>query len=117
VTVCHRPANPNRAAAKTKHEWYVEDGTIHGGLIKRVSPGMIHTYFDYMTSEYPRHRGHGMLLVQLYGERSGQPWTMDAARRRLRRAGERSGLGWAGPGGGGGGGPGRPPRCDRLRQL
>jgi hypothetical protein len=49
VHVCHRPTNRNRAAAKTKHEWYVQDGVIHGGLIKRASPAMIHTYFEYMS--------------------------------------------------------------------
>jgi integrase len=95
VHVCHRPGNPNQARAKTKHEWSVEDGTVHGGLVKRVSPAMIHTYFDYITSEYPRHHasgGHGMLLVQLHGDGAGQPWTTDAARRMLRRAGRRAGL-------------------------
>ncbi|MEU7043659.1 tyrosine-type recombinase/integrase [Streptomyces varsoviensis] len=93
VHVCHRPANPNRAAAKTKPEWDVEDGTVVGGLIKRASPAMIHTYFEYMTTEYPRQAGHGMLLVQLHGERAGQPWATDAARRMLRRAGDRAELG------------------------
>jgi integrase len=56
---------------------------------------MIHTYFDYVTGEYPRHHasaGHGMLLVQLHGDGAGQPWTTDAARRMLRRAGRRAGL-------------------------
>ena len=43
-----------------------DGGTVTGGLVKRVSPAMVHAYFDYMTSEYPRDRaGHGMLLVQL----------------------------------------------------
>ena len=43
-----------------------------GGLVKRVSPAMVHTYFDYMTSEYPRDRArHGMLLVQLHGRNQG----------------------------------------------
>ncbi|MGH3406162.1 MAG: tyrosine-type recombinase/integrase [Streptosporangiaceae bacterium] len=93
VHVCHRVANPNRAAAKSKHEWAVEDGTVVGGLIKRVSPAMIHTYFEYMTTEYPRAAGHGMLLVQLHGENQGEPWTADAARGMLRRAGDRAGLG------------------------
>ncbi|MEU6047899.1 DUF6262 family protein [Streptomyces griseus] len=37
------------------------------GLIKRVSPAMVHTYFEYVTTEYPRGAGHGMLLVQLRG--------------------------------------------------
>src|SRR6266542_6762786 len=54
VHVCHRPGNPNRAEAKTKHPWQVEEGTVCGGLIRRVSPAMIHTYFDYLTGEYPR---------------------------------------------------------------
>jgi integrase len=94
VHVCHRAGNPNRAAAKTKPEWSVEGGTVCGGVINRVSPAMIHTYFEYVMSEYPRpDPGHGMLLVQLCGPGSGQPWATDAARRMLRRAGQRAGLG------------------------
>ena len=69
VHVCHRPNNPNGAEAKTKHPWRIEDGIVTGGLIKRVSPAMIHTYFDYITTEYPRgSTDHGMLLVQLHGD-------------------------------------------------
>lgn len=91
--VCHRPGNPNRAEAKTKHPWHVDGEVICGGLIKRVSPAMIHTYFDYITTEYPREAGHGMLLVQLHGEQAGAPWAPAAARRMLARAGQRGGLG------------------------
>jgi integrase len=94
VHVCHRPGNPNRAAAKTKHEWSIEGETVRGGLIKRVSPAMVHSYFRYMTEEYPRRLAdHGMLLVQLHGPRYGQPWAPVAARGMLRRASIRSGLG------------------------
>jgi integrase len=92
--VCHRRGNPNHAEAKTKLPWRVEDGTVTGGLIKRVSPAMIHAYFDYITTEYPRFQpGHGMLLVQLHGVAAGQPWAPDGARRMLGRAGIRAGLG------------------------
>ena len=94
VHVCHRAGNPNRAAAKTKPDWSAGDGTVCGGLIKRVSPAMIHAYFEYLTTEYPRpDPGHGMLLMQLAGSGSGQPWAPDAARGMLRRAGRRAGLG------------------------
>lgn len=93
VHVCHRPSNANRAAAKTKLDWALKDGTVRGGLIKRVSPAMIHTYFEYLTTEYPADVGHGMLLVQMHGPGNGQPWTTDAARGMLRRAGNRAGLG------------------------
>lgn len=91
--VCHRPTNPNRAAAKTKPDWRIEDGVVRGGLIKRVSPAMIHSYFEYVTTEYPRGVEHGMLLVQLHGPNAGAPWSTDAARGMLRRAGKRAGLG------------------------
>jgi len=92
--VCNRPGNPNRAEAKTKLSWRVEHGTVTGGLIKRVSPAMIHTYFDYVTSEYPRARArHGMLLIQLHGAGFGEPWAPAGARRMLVRAGNRAGLG------------------------
>lgn len=94
VHVCHRPGNPNGAAAKTKYPWRVQDGTVTGGLIKRVSPAMVHAYFDYMTGEYPGDAaGHGMLLVQLHGAGAGQAWATAGARRMLGRAGERAGLG------------------------
>ena len=95
--VCHRPGNPNRAEAKTKHSWRVDHGTVTGGLIKRVSPAMVHTYFEYLTSEYPRGAGHGMLLVQLHGAGVGQPWAPVGARRMLGRAGKRAGLGLVKP--------------------
>ncbi|MDN5748662.1 MAG: tyrosine-type recombinase/integrase [Pseudonocardia sp.] len=92
--VCHRAGNLNRAQAKTKYPWRVEGGAVTGGLIKRVSPAMVHTYFDYITGEYPRGlAGHGMLLVQLHGPDTGQPWAPVAARRMLGRAGTRAGLG------------------------
>lgn len=91
--VCHRPDNPNRAEAKTKHPWRIEHGMITGGLVKRVSPAMVHTYFDYLTGEYPGGARHGMLLVQLHGVEAGQPWAPAGARRMLGRAGKRAGLG------------------------
>jgi len=97
VHVCHRPGNPNRAEAKTKYPWRIEDGTVVGGLIKRVSPAMVHTYFDYVTTEYPHGVGHGMLLVQLHGSTAGQPWAPVGARRMLGRAGDRAGLGLVRP--------------------
>jgi integrase len=98
VHVCHRPGNPNEAGAKTKHPWRVDDGTVTGGLVKRVSPAMVHAYFEYMTTEYPRGRArHGMLLVQLHGSSHGQPWATAGARRMLGRAGKRAGLGLVRP--------------------
>jgi len=94
VHVCHRPGNPNRASAKTKLPWAVEDGTVTGGLIKRASPAMIHTDFEYvMTERRQLPVEHGMLLVQLSGTDRGRPWAPDAARGMLRRAGTRAGLG------------------------
>ncbi|MFE4801358.1 hypothetical protein ACFRFL_41890 [Streptomyces sp. NPDC056708] len=95
--VCHRPGNPNRAEAKSKHPWRVEHGFVTGGLIKRVSPAMVHTYFEYVTTEYPRGAGHGMLLVQLHGADTGQPWAPVGARRMLGRAGKRAGPGVEAP--------------------
>lgn len=93
VHVCHRSANPNRAAAKIKPDWRMVDGTVTGGEIYRASPAMISSYFAYMTTEYTKSAaGHGMLLIQLAGPGAGEPWTADAARGMLRRAGRRAGL-------------------------
>jgi integrase len=95
VHICHREANSNRARAKTKHPWELVNGVVHGGLIRRVSPEMVHTYFAYMTTEYPTGAaaGHGMLLVQLAGEERGRPLSTAGARSMFRRAGLRAGLG------------------------
>ncbi|WP_406100730.1 tyrosine-type recombinase/integrase [Streptomyces sp. NBC_01003] len=93
VHVCHRWGNPNRAAAKGKSDWQLTDGVITGGEIFRASPAMISSYFAYMTTEYATYAGgHGMLLIQLAGPQHGEPWTTDAARGMLRRAGRRAGL-------------------------
>ncbi|MFD7291089.1 tyrosine-type recombinase/integrase [Streptomyces sp. NPDC059863] len=46
-----------------------------------------------MTSEYAAQAtGHGMLLIQLSGPGLGEPWSADAARGMLRRAGRRARL-------------------------
>lgn len=93
VHICHRETNPNGSRAKTKHPWRVQDGVIRGGLLRRASPAMIHTYFEYVTTEYPHDVEHGMLLVQLHGVGRGRPWASAAARAMLARAGLRAGLG------------------------
>ncbi|TDU03953.1 phage integrase family protein [Streptomyces sp. 846.5] len=93
VHVCHRRGNPNRAAAKIKPDWAVVDGVVTKGEIYLVSPAMISSYFVYMTTEYRRYASaHGMLLIQLTGPGRGEPWSADAARSVLRRAGRRAGL-------------------------
>ncbi|MDQ0833667.1 integrase [Streptomyces achromogenes] len=93
VHVCHRQNNPNRARAKKKEDWSLTDGVICGGEIYRVSPAMVSSYFKYMTTEYTKHAtGHGMFLIQLSGPTTGEPWTADAARGMLRRAGRRAKL-------------------------
>lgn len=93
VHICHRETNPNRARVKVKHPWMLEAGTIRGGQIRRASPAMIHTYFQYLTTEYPSDAGHGMLLVQQHGPRAGEPWAPAGVRRMLGRAGIREDLG------------------------
>jgi integrase len=92
VHICHRETNPNRARAKTKHPWTIEGGVVQGGLIRRASPAMVHTYFEYITSEYPRGVEHGMVLVQLRGTNCGQPLSPAALRGMLARASARADL-------------------------
>jgi len=41
VHVCHRDGNANRARAKTKYPWSLEDGVIRGGMVRRASPAMV----------------------------------------------------------------------------
>lgn len=98
VHICHREANANRSRAKSKHPWKVERGVVVGGLIRRVSPAIVHTYFEYMTTEYPTELAkHGMLLVQLKGPRRGEPLSTDAVRAVMGRAGNSLGLGRTNP--------------------
>ncbi|MEV6756758.1 hypothetical protein [Streptomyces sp. NPDC051214] len=91
--VCHRDGLITDARAKTKWPWEFDNQVVRGGLIKRVSPAMIHAYFDYMTTEYPRGAAHGILLVQQHGHNRGLPWAPEGARKMLQRAGARAGLG------------------------
>ncbi|MFF5212260.1 hypothetical protein [Streptosporangium sp. NPDC000396] len=72
VHICHRENNPNPARVKTKRPWIIQDGVVRG-TVRRASPAMVHTYFEYMTTEYPRGVEHGMLLLQLHGPNRGQP--------------------------------------------
>jgi integrase len=59
---------------------------------------MIHSYFEYITTEYPLEQtSHGMLLVQLHGPNAGQPWAPVGVRRMLARAGKRAGVGLVRP--------------------
>ncbi len=91
VHVCHRDGNPNGAAAKTKHPWQLENGVVTGGLIKRASPAMIHAYFEYMTTEYPRTPGTACCWCSCTGRTPG------SRGRRTRPAGCCAGPG-CGPG-------------------
>jgi integrase len=93
IHICHREDNPNRALAKGQHKWGIDRGLVQGGSVRLASPAMMHTYFDYIMTEYPRPASHVMLLVQLRGPHVGQPWTAEAARGILARAGHRAGLG------------------------
>ena len=37
--ICHRDDNRNASRAKSKHPWELVNGIVHGGLMRRVSPG------------------------------------------------------------------------------
>lgn len=89
----HRDLNLNQARAKVKRPWDERAGVVSGGVIHWVSPAMIHTYFEYMTTEYPATSRHGMLLVQQHGANTGEPLSTDGVRAMLERAGIRSQLG------------------------
>ncbi|MFJ9368460.1 tyrosine-type recombinase/integrase [Nocardia sp. NPDC101769] len=92
VHICHRETNRNQARAKTKYPWTLDRGIIVGGLVRRVSPAMIHTYFEYMTTEYPRDAEHGQLLVQLHGRNLHQPLAPVAVRNVIKRASAKLGF-------------------------
>lgn len=97
VHICHREANPNNARVKTKREWQTIDEAVVGGTVRLVSPDMIHTYFEYMSREYPAATHHGMLLVQCSGARKGAPLTTDGVRALIARISQRAGIGFLSP--------------------
>ncbi len=97
VHICHRELNPNRSRAKTKYPWVIEAGVVRGGQIRRASPAVIHTYFEYLTTEYPTSARHGMLLVQMKSQQAGEPLSAAGARQMMGRAGRRLGLGRTNP--------------------
>jgi len=97
VHICHRELNPNGSRVKTKVDWTLSDGVVIGGAIRRVSPAMVHSYFEYMTTEYPPDADHGMLFVQLQGSQSGGPWAASALRGMLARTSHRAGIGLVKP--------------------
>ena len=71
-----------------------------GGTVRRVSPAMVAAYHEYLIEDYHRIRGlagHDLVLVQLAGERAGEPLTTHGARQMLERAGRRAGLGLVTP--------------------
>ena len=79
-----RPSTPGGSSGET----------VTGGLIKRVSPAMVHTYFDYITSEYPRgDRARHAAGAAARRRTAGSRGRRSAARRMLGRAGNRAGPG------------------------
>jgi len=57
---------------------------------------MVDSYLEYLAEDYHRVRGLAqtdLLLVQLAGERVGEPLTTHGARQMIERAGRRAGLG------------------------
>lgn len=95
-----RRANPNGARAKTARPARLVAGTVTGGTVRRVSPAMVAAYHQYLIEDYHRMRAlaqHDLVLVQLAGERAGEPLSPHGARQMLERAGRRAGLGLVTP--------------------
>jgi integrase len=89
-------SNPNRASAKKGFPATVIDGVVTGGIIRRASPAMISSFHEYLAEDYHRVRAAAttdLVLVQLAGERAGEPLSTHGVRQMLDRAGRRGGLG------------------------
>lgn len=88
--------NPNGARAKTAPPARIIEGVVIGGTIRRVSPAMVDSYYEYMIDEYHRVRAlaqHDLVFVHLTGATAGQPLSTHGARQMIERAGRRAGLG------------------------
>jgi len=48
-----REDNTNRVRVKTKAPWIWQDNAVSGGTVRRASPAMIHTYFEYTPPSTP----------------------------------------------------------------
>jgi len=95
-----RRFNPNGARAKTARPAALAAGMVTGGTVRRASPAMVAAYHEYLAGDYYRVRAlacHDMVLVQLAGERAGEPLSAHGARQMLERAGRRAGLGLVTP--------------------
>jgi integrase len=97
VHIVRRLDNPNRALAKGAPEPNVAaDGIVRGGVLLRVSPQMLSTYWDYLLEDYHRVRSivnHQMVLVVLEPNHLGNALTTQAVRRMVKRAGKKANLG------------------------
>jgi integrase len=97
VHVVKRLDNPNRAKAKTSGPPEIgEDGIVRGGTIRRVSPEMLSTYWEYLTEDYHRVRAladHDMVLVVLEDGHLGDALTTKGLRDVVKAAGKRADLG------------------------
>lgn len=98
VHVLLRENNPNRARAKLGRSpelTQVRGGTVvRGGSIRRVSPAMVDTYYDYVTTDYHRVRSlpdHDLVLVALRN-RVGAAFTVHGVEQMLARTAKRAGL-------------------------
>jgi len=95
-----RRFNPNGARAKTARPAALAAGMVTGGTVRRASPATVAAYHEYLAGDYYRVRAlacHDMVLVQLAGERAGEPLSAHGARQMLERAGRRAGLGLVTP--------------------
>lgn len=88
--------NPNGARAKTASPSRIVEGVVTGGTIRRVSPAMIDSYFEYLIDDYHRVRAlaqHDLVFVHLTGATAGKPLSPHGARQMIERSGRRAGLG------------------------
>jgi integrase len=93
--VIKRWTNPNRALAKRSVE-PPRDGVVRGGRCVAVSPRMLETYHEYLTTEYYELRAaaqHDLVLVHLASSRTpGAPLSPHGVRQMLYRLADRVGL-------------------------
>src|SRR5699024_9670413 len=71
VHICHKEYASNRARVKVKHAWSIKNGIVQGGQVRRVSPNMVHAYFDLQTSEWAN--TSGFLLRRMDNKNQGEP--------------------------------------------
>lgn len=92
IHICDREQIAPYVRVKVRVPWAVENGVIVGGSIRRVSPQMIHAYYEYQMSERTRRAAATNVFLRLDRRAADEPLAPAGVRKMLHRLSVRSGI-------------------------